>query len=276
MRSTRFTAPLLAASIAAFAAPPARPCSIAPPTIQGNVAPTDGDVGVPTNALLHLSMLQGGLVFAATRASGDGEPVALDVSQEGGVAIIDLGALEPDTAYAVQLSTAPLFEGDTEAVREPIRFTTGSGDDVTPPRAVSGLAVETEHEPGTRLFEPVSSCGPSSASNTIRVLLPAAQIDDDVVGFRLFRRLENGTRVLRRAVLRADLFGEQIVDTERDAGSYEYELVAFDAAGNESEPHAFTVDISPFGCSATARTSSPGMAVLFGALALALGARRRR
>lgn len=258
--------PVALSTAALLAAAPARPCSLAF-GLSGVSAPAADAVGVPTNAELVLDSSGGEFPVTATIQQGDGAPVNLDVSFDGNLVIVGLGELLPSTTYTVAATAEANF-----SELEPITFTTGTADDTSAPSFDGEATATVEHE-SPDLFGAESSCGPGSANNLITIAVPPVNDDVGVAAFRLFRLLDNGTRQLRRGVL-AEFAGDRIFDFEPEPGQYRYAVVAVDFAGNESEPAEVLVDVSGFGCSATSRTSSPGLAALFGLLGLALGARR--
>lgn len=259
--------PVAVTSIALFHASPARPCSIAI-GLTGDVAPDSGAVDVPTNAVLLLGSAGGQPPLIARLEQGDAEPVSLDVSFDADIVVVGLPQLEPETSYSVVIE--PSFEG--EVVPDPVSFTTGGGDDTSPPSIAGQPTVTVEHHsPG--LFGVVTDCGSGASTNGIIIEVQQADDDVGVAAFRLFRLLDNGARQLRGVFL-AGAGVTSLIDSEEEPGQYRYAVVAVDFAGNESEPSEVIVDVSGFGCSATPRTSSPGVAALFGLFALALGAGR--
>lgn len=272
-------APLVISSlvVVALAGAPAKPCSPAMPGLGGGSAPAREAADVPTNAILQVPATFPPFTFTATiRKDVDGaEPLNLDTSFDGSLAIVGLGLLEADTDYVIELDD-DATNGFDDDFPEPIRFHTGAGDDVTRPSLDGEPEVTVDHQ-NAELFA-TTSCGPIQETNFVRVRPPSADDDVGVASFRLFRVLDNGARELRAAVLASELQAgfDEIVDRQDDAGTYTYELVAVDLAGNESDPVRFDVGVSGFGCSASPATSSPASFALLGLVLAGLYTNRRQ
>jgi hypothetical protein len=260
--------PLLAL-LPLLCAAPALPCSIEfpVPSLDGLAVPADGAT-LPTNGVLHLGVLTTGTpIRASLRADSEDDAQArtLDVDDVAGVVRVNLEGLAAETSYTLTLTidAADAFT-EEDLVRE-LNFTTLAAADAAAPTIDGDVVVDVEHySPG---FLPGFDCG-GGTGNTITFSLPDANDDVGVAGVKLFRVRDDGTRELRSFSLDVDTF----VDDQKDAGDYEYEVVAVDMAGNESAPLAVPVNVS--GCSA-AGAGTPMLAFALALLVKRRSARRR-
>jgi uncharacterized protein (TIGR03382 family) len=263
---------ILVAAPCALLAAPARPCSLAPPTLSGPIAPADDATDVPLNAVVHLWLQSGVVDFAATLSREDAEDASLPVTRDDDLAVVDLGDLAAGVDYTVTFDLAGTSVDFGEG-RDPLRFRTGDARDDDAPTITSAPTATVRHRPGDAPFGPVSSCGPSSATNSIVVGPLDADDDVAVAGWRMFRLDERGGRaqVAAEVVPRTD----GLVAFEPEAGTYRYGVVAFDLAGNESDMVEVEAWASGVGCSATS-TSSTGAPASLALVAVAAAALRRR
>lgn len=250
----------------ALLASPARPCSISEPFLSGPVAPAQGAQAVPTNAKLHVSLSGGFVDFGARLLSAGSEPALLPMTRDDQLAVVDLGALAPGTAYTIEIVAEPRFEGDVPSTIEPIDFVTADADDDAPPSIAGAPPVKVEHQPGSGPFQ-MTSCGAFPSNNMIVVGPIEADDDTGVAALRLYRLDDNGGRALVATTMNDS---DHLVGFEPTAGTYRYAVVALDLAGNESEPAIVEAWVSNVGCSAAAvrATGTPASLALLGLLAV--------
>lgn len=269
--------PTFALTLSLFAATPASPCSIAPPSLDGAAAPADGADAVPRNARLVIeqSLPAMSVPVLLHRDLDEGaDPRSVPLRRVGDLVVVDLPELEADTDYTLTFDAAEDNElGETG--REPVSFRTGDlFDDEAPtltedPEAAVHVAYQAPM-PG-----PVDSCGGSGIpeSWTLTIPLPEAEDDVAVAGFRLLEIDERGGQIETRVVLGQP---DGLTHWVREGGEKTYVVEAFDLAGNVVQSEPFVVSLYPGGgCSAATVTDDAApVAALF--LLPLLGALRRR
>jgi hypothetical protein len=212
------TAPLLLSLLLSAPAAPSAP----PPVTDATCAPHDGATGVPTNVVF---VVDADVTFTATLspAAGAAPTVTGDY-----LFYVDPGALQPNTAYSLEL--------DDGAATKTVAFETGAGDDTTAPSTPSGVTAE----------ERVIADGPLAGTNETTVRFDVASDDYGVAHYWIDSiDLDSGEE--RGAFLEfhptdgsssVEIYdaAAQIADVEPRAERVEYVFTAVDWAGNESEP----------------------------------------
>jgi len=238
--------------LAALLATPALPCSPAIDDLLTAGLIVDGERDVPTRVHVAFSPIGVFDTVQITDADDvDAAPVAT-VTLTGESGLAGLVTLSPGRRY--QLTS--------QALPEPVTFSTGAGDDTIAPEAPE-VALDIIQR-GPELLPYFDSCGGGGfdgGSTRIDVLVATGPDTAGVIA----RDPDSG------AVLRHGRDTLTFVDS--DGGRQLIEVVAVDRAGNESEPVAVNLDFGgPGGCS-QGNVGDVGVGVA--GLALLLVRRRR-
>jgi len=244
---------LLAITTTLLAAP-ALPCSLAIDDVATAALIQDGDRDVPTRVHVAFSAIGviGQVVVDEADAEDDGATPVAAFPLNGESGLRGELILEPSRRYTM---TDP-------SLVEPITFTTGAGEDTTPPDPPTVELDVIQRGPEIGLY--VDSCGGGGVQGGFTVVDVLVAADADVVGV-LAKDPDTGD------MLKA---GKDVLSFRSgDAGTQNINVVAVDRAGNESAPVPVTLDFGgPGGCSQV-RDTAPAALSLIG---LALLRRRRR
>lgn len=265
---------LFVATVVTFAASAAWPCS---PAVELGIAPIEGALGVPTNASLFFAI-----------GDAPGTAVLVDESTDARTDLViefaslsraTLPALSPSTSYRVEMD---IIEGTPSRT---LTFTTGEGPDALAPDiedVESDVAVEKV--PGELTFGEGCSMVLLPVWRDERVFTRVTlgvDVAPDTVLVRLFRTLD-GERLERTAKFTdASLTPIEgavrvaIEDNSSDVGEALYEIVAVDAAGNEST-HELEVTLGQLADDGGCAQTSPASAASLVAVLVLLQIRRRR
>ena len=265
---------LFVATAVTLAASVAWPCS---PAAELGFAPVDGALGVPTNASLFFAI-----------GDAPGTAVLVDESTDARTDLViefaslsraTLPALTPSTTYRVEMD---IFEGTPSRT---LTFTTGEGPDALAPEIVDvNSAIEVEKFPAELTFGEGCSMVVLPVWREERVFTRVTlgvDVAADTVLVRLFRTLD-GERNERTAkfteasatpvegAVRVD-----IEDNSSDVGEALYEIVAVDAAGNETT-HEIELTLGELADDGGCAQTSPASAASIVAVLVLLQIRRRR
>lgn len=210
---------------------------------------------VPINLVLFADFASpDGDTLTATSVDGDDVVLFTPIQQDGFVRIEGERELQPATDYS--LCSNGVF--DTCA-----SFRTSNERDDVPPDAPVASLDRTEG------FFREPECG-GPWSGTVVVIL--ADAVEDVGAMSLRRTLFAGTTTTQRVEQATQ--GEEVglIDSAEEGGTARYEIVAFDLAGNASEP---TLVEASLGCPGScAQTSGVPLGVTLAALLLVRRARK--
>jgi hypothetical protein len=271
MRNVTFT--IATATIAvAFSLHASEALACSPGEVSG-VSPSDGAVDVPTNASLFFAQFDAPQsVVLVDEASGARSE--LDVDVQFPLTTVALTGLAPSTSYRVELDPFENADGVIAPSRE-IRFTTAAATDEEAPALVDvDSDVASEKVDGALTFGEGCALSPLPYWREERIDSQVTfdlELAPDTAFVRLFRTLD-GERVERSLTFTNGAATLQIVDFTSDVGDATYEIVAVDAAGNESsELVQESLGQLAGGCSQTSgATAAPIVAAL-----ILLRARRR-